>query len=495
MHIKFNLIFCLGIFLWINIYSQTGEQLYIQAEDAQNNYQYTKAIDLYTQARTVFQQEDNQIKAGLCRYRIFHIKRLIVEFPYSKDQMIELLKQEFPDLSDDQRQQWMEMNIEERIQYDSQWFYYEDFIKNIYFRNLDLIQDKNIDDPFYNALEDIIFKPSTSGYPPESWKPYFNPIRFLVEGKLNIKRSELPDSGLLKLWIPLPIQTSSQFDIRIIEIKPTSYVRLPVRTGGDLGLAYLEIPLQNLDSDLSITVKFEFSSYQQQFIIDPGMIGDYNHQSWLYQKYTQAGDNIVITPEIIRTAEQITAGENNPYYQAKSIYQYIIDNVYYSHVPHLRLAALEYPEAVYVHQNQFGDCGAQSIYFCALCRSLGIPARTTGGYQLVPGLEGCHFWAEFYLPNYGWIPVDVTVAESADWTDRISETQRDVFQQYFFGNLDPYRMVIQKDVDIDLNPLPEEEVIFTMAIQYPAAVCNNCEQDIGFLVVDNWEFNFFSIYH
>ncbi|MGC9366278.1 MAG: transglutaminase-like domain-containing protein [bacterium] len=492
---KLNLITALLIHLSVNIFSQAGDQRYNQALDAENNCQYTAAINLYTQARELYQEENNLIKANQCRYNIFHINRLTVEFPYSEDQMLTMLRQEFPQASDYQLHDWMEMNNVERIYFDNQWHYYEDFIKNIYYRNLDLIQAKKVDDPFFDILEDIIFKPLTSGYPAQSWKPYVNPVSFLVEGKLNIARAELPDSGLLKLWIPLPVQTGSQFNVRIIEISPSKYVNLPVRTDGDMGLAYVEIPLEELTDDLLVTVKFSFSSYQQQFIINADRVGNYDQQDWLYRKYTQTGDNIVVSQNIRTTAEQITAGENNPYYQAKKIYQYIIDNIYYSHVPHLRLAALGFPEAEYVHQNHFGDCGAQSIYFCSLCRSIGIPARTTGGYQLVPGVEGCHFWAEFYLPNYGWIPVDVTVAESSDWTDKISESQRDIFQQYFFGNLDPYRMVIQKDVDVVLNPLPDEEVIFTMAIQYPAAVCSTCDQDIGFKVVENWNFSFYPLYH
>ncbi len=158
-------------------------------------------------------------------------------------------------------------------------------------------------------------------------------------------------------------------------------------------------------------------------------------------------------------------------------------------MPHLTLAELKQPESVYVHTHSYGDCGAQSLYFSALCRSIGIPARTSGGWQLVPGLEGPHFWAEIYLPPYGWVPVDTTVAESADWDTGMSLDDNKAFKAYFFSHLDPYRMVIQNDVDIPLTPKPKEAIPYTIALQTPAISCNTSETDLGLLAAERWKFN------
>jgi len=49
------------------------------------------------------------------------------------------------------------------------------------------------------------------------------------------------------------------------------------------------------------------------------------------------------------------------------------------------------PESEYVHTYKRGDCGAQSMYLSALCRSVGIPARTTGGFQIFSGTPAGHF--------------------------------------------------------------------------------------------------------
>jgi Transglutaminase-like enzymes, putative cysteine proteases len=127
------------------------------------------------------------------------------------------------------------------------------------------------------------------------------------------------------------------------------------------------------------------------------------------------------------------------------------------------------------------------MYFAALCRSLGIPARATGGYQIFPPANGgTHFWAEYYLEGYGWVPVDVTAAETADWSFNATADERHQFKAYYFGSLDPYRYIIQKDVDIPLVPDPGDAVLFGLTLQNPATVCTTCEDDPEILLLQNY---------
>ncbi|MPN53633.1 hypothetical protein SDC9_201297 [bioreactor metagenome] len=54
--------------------------------------------------------------------------------------------------------------------------------------------------------------------------------------------------------------------------------------------------------------------------------------------------------------------------------------------------------------------------------------------------------------------MDTTVADTADWTGILSEEKRQHFKKFFFGNLDAYRFVIQKDVDLPVYPEPKERI-------------------------------------
>jgi transglutaminase-like putative cysteine protease len=49
-------------------------------------------------------------------------------------------------------------------------------------------------------------------------------------------------------------------------------------------------------------------------------------------------------------------------------------------------------------------------------------------------------WAEFYLPEYGWLPVDPTIAD-------INGAGR-----AYFGNLDNKRLILHKGFSIVLQP-------------------------------------------
>lgn len=55
--------------------------------------------------------------------------------------------------------------------------------------------------------------------------------------------------------------------------------------------------------------------------------------------------------------------------------------------------------------NGGGDCGNFSSYYISLLRNRNIPSRHV---VAVMGLDNYHVWSEFYLQNYGWIPVDPT---------------------------------------------------------------------------------------
>ncbi len=185
-------------------------------------------------------------------------------------------------------------------------------------------------------------------------------------------------------------------------------------------------------------------------------------------------------------ARAIVANETNPYLQAQKIYWDIITTLPYSHAPHMTLDATGTPESLYVLTTGIGDCGTQSMYFAALCRSIGIPARAVGGYQMIQGFAGTHFWAEYYLEGYGWVPVDVTAAEGGDWSYNATPAELQQYKEYFFGSLDPYRYIIQDDVDIPLTPDSGNAVAPPSGfVQIPKVVCDTCPDNPMMLVIPN----------
>ncbi|MFQ5607953.1 MAG: transglutaminase-like domain-containing protein [Candidatus Zixiibacteriota bacterium] len=109
-------------------------------------------------------------------------------------------------------------------------------------------------------------------------------------------------------------------------------------------------------------------------------------------------------------------------------------------------------DAIYACDVRSGNCTDIHSLFIAMARSSGIPARFVMGFPLPPGdsageIPGYHCWAEFYVDDLGWIPVDISEA--------IKHPEK---KDYFFGRLDPNRVAftIGRDIKVKTSAGNEE---------------------------------------
>lgn len=413
--------------------------------------------------------------------------RVLMEFSLDRTHAESSLAKMYPWIAEDVRNSWLDNSSIEKIVSDGRELFFYDVGINLAFRNLTLYHElkdgKGVD--LFKDLMPPILEASRN-----ATTTYFNPINYTAHGTLTLQRNELPRTGTLSVWVPAPINTASQREVTVGSVSPAALVKTMPSPDSDIGQAYLEIPLEDWHEDVVVEVSYSFTSYQKRFVVDPDNVGEYDRSSAEYQTYTASHDNILITPEIVAEARAVVGDETNPYLQAKLIYDYVVGNITYSYTPHVSLCARGIAESEYVRTHRYGDCGAQSMYYSALMRSLGVPARADGGFQMFGDGTGSHFWAEFLLPNYGWVPVDVTAADGMDWiwlSDATHE-ERAQYKQFFFGNLDPYRYVIQNDVDEPLDPLCGMPMPLAAAFQNPTASCDTSDQDVPVLAMMGWDF-------
>ena len=127
------------------------------------------------------------------------------------------------------------------------------------------------------------------------------------------------------------------------------------------------------------------------------------------QKYLTDNDNLAMDTEIIKQAAISAIGsETNLLRQVYSIRNYVYDKLSYGIKPHI-----DTPDMVL--RRGVGSCGEYLGLLLALCRLNGIACRTVGRYKcpgdplkrnipLQPDFN--HVWMEFYLPGYGWLPME-----------------------------------------------------------------------------------------
>ena len=104
-------------------------------------------------------------------------------------------------------------------------------------------------------------------------------------------------------------------------------------------------------------------------------------------------------------------------------------------------------DVVYACNVGKGNCTDFHSLFISLSRAAGIPARFQIGYPVPVEektgklLKPYHCWAEFFIEDTGWIPVDISEAwKNPDKAD------------YYFGNLDKDRILISTGREIHLLP-------------------------------------------
>ncbi|PNX49535.1 MAG: hypothetical protein BV457_01290 [Thermoplasmata archaeon M9B1D] len=136
----------------------------------------------------------------------------------------------------------------------------------------------------------------------------------------------------------------------------------------------------------------------------------------IFNAYTSDETKYNITnPDIQQAVQDAVGSETNLYWKAKLLHDYVKNNLNYS-------MKGGWDEAPVVLSRGNGSCSEYSFLYIALCRAAGIPARYIGG--TITSCSTCpipsppfndtdfHRWTQIYLPNYGWIPVDVTWDDS-----------------------------------------------------------------------------------
>lgn len=454
-----------------------------QAENEFSAGNFHAAEALFQRAQENYFQEGNTAASLKARDRATVCGMILYPFPYNRSEAEAQVEKAMPDLSVQERTTLIDATKITTLKTDGEVMYSSDTVNNIQFHNLPLMQKRTASmkrTPIYDEMSPLFIRSFTTG-------PGIDPITWEGTEQISIPRSALPETGTYRLWLPLPIEYGPQTNVTVLTTEPARYMKSMTGTAGDIGIVYFEFPLAEMkDPFLNVTVKFRFTRHEQRFRIDPTKVQPYNTSDPEYQKYTKAGANIVVTPAMKKKALEIVGNETNPYLRTQKIYWYIVDTYPYSHAPHSYLDGTRKAESEYMLETGVGDCGTQSMYFAALCRSLGIPARAIGGYQMFEGKPGTHFWAEYYLEGYGWVPNDVTAAEGADWSYDATADERHKYKAYLSENLDPFRYVIQKDVDIPLEPAVTRPFTNDMVFQEPRAECDTCREDPIFAIQEFW---------
>ena len=243
-------------------------------------------------------------------------------------------------------------------------------------------------------------------------------------------------SSNVRIWIPIPKNDPYQ-NVKLLSLKaPTSHQITQDSVFGN-SFIYIESPSSIKNNILEIKSIYKIVRKEQRGGETAEGISDSALSDYLLPRGLE-----VINENIRKISEETIRGKSRPMDKAREIYQYVLKHMSYDKSGE----GWGRGDSLYACDIGKGNCTDFHSLFIVLARASRIPARFQMGIPLPNSREGepsgnYHCWAEFYIEEKGWIPVDISEA----WKNPDKA-------EYFFGNLDENRILLSTGREILLSP-------------------------------------------
>lgn len=190
--------------------------------------------------------------------------------------------------------------------------------------------------------------------------------------------------------------------------------------------------------------------------------------------------------EVKKLSDKITKGKRTVLDKAKAIYDWTCENMYRDPAT----VGCGKGDVCELLKKPGGKCTDISSVYIALARAAGVPSREVFGVRLGKKAQEDittwqHCWVEFFLPGYGWVPVDPADVRKAMLVEKLElkDAKTREYRDYFWGGIDAYRIKLAAGRDLLLNPPQAGAPLNTFG--YPYA-------EVGGKVIDFYEPKSFS---
>jgi len=303
--------------------------------------------------------------------------------------------------------------------------------------------------------------------PPATWQTYEIATVVTVKGA----------TGQTSLWLPLPLNQDTLFQRTLGHSwdgnpKLSSMRRLP---DGDLEVFHSE---WSDGSEAHFQIKTVVTTADRHFDITKRSIAP--ERDDILRRNLQASQLIPNDGLAHQLGTRIVGRIKDPVAQTKAIYDWVVENtIYDAELPGCGNGDIN-------RQLISGKYGGRSAdingLFVAICRAIGIPARCVFGLRVGPsrlfrslGLTGedatraQHVRAEFYVPGFGWIPVDPSDVRRAIAMEGLSDQDSKLqsLRKILFGVWEMNWIAFNVGTDVEL-PGRQTKVPFLLLPQLEA---------------------------
>lgn len=373
------------------------------------------------------------------------------QYSWTRDDVRDYVSKIYPEVTEEQIDEWTENGVLESIQLDGQTMYFRRTAANLF--RVDstckaakaLYEGKVANDSNSgqsgegeefdeNAhLEAIIAEATETG------KAVAQAVPLRIRYQIEVDADLVPDGEIVRCWLPFPREDlRRQRGVKLLATSQEKYRK------ADILAPHYSIYMEKKAVAGEPTIfweEFEVTVCGEHNDLQFVKSAAYDRKSDLYKRYTcEQAPHIVFTDQMRELSAEITKGLRNPADKARAIFQWLNDNIPwagandYSLIPNI-------PE--FVLEKKHGDCGQQTLLFMTLARIAGIPCQWESGLTVEPSGWNMHDWCNVYLEGIGWVPVDPSrgltgLDGKLDW--------------FFFGGTDSYRLIVNNAYGKPLQP-------------------------------------------
>ena len=349
------------------------------------------------------------------------------EFPYTREDALTIIRRDIPDFTDaefdeqvDRRNiRWIYVNGEER--------YFNRFYSSMCKAVPEISSRTQLQVGGMESLSSAAKTANLRDVTIRKMKENGSlSTRIRIRASVQLKEKSFTPGMFVRVHLPVAAACDQQTDIRIEKIWPDTGVVSP-EDAGQRTVCWEETLLKI--HEFVVEYSYLHTAKYKDAYNGTGISGTYDFD------VQEQEPHIVFTPYIKALCAELTQGMTDPLMKARAFYDYITKNMYYTFMPNYMV---QENFAENCGLSQTGDCGILALLFLTLCRCAGIPAQWQSGLAVEPDFIGGHDWVRFYVEPYGWIFVDASYGVSS------TRAENEERRQFYFGNLDPYRMVANR---------------------------------------------------
>lgn len=279
---------------------------------------------------------------------------------------------------------------------------------------------------------DIAAKPGT--------KTFKEKRNYAISYSVDIQVEKAGSPNSLYLWFPRPVNSSSQRNAQILFRTMEPFIE------NYRGTTLFQVKDVQSDTNMGITLSYLVEVYAVETTIRSNSVTLVSPDpSPIKAAYTTANSRLPAdNPRIKELTASLVGREQNPYIRAQRIYEYLLNQggiqwPLPGETPEEALSPEGLLEAL---EKKKADPYTATLLFCTMARSAGIPTIPVSGVLLDRNRTfSRHYWAEFWIDGFGWVPVDVALGAGAVPPSFILRADR---ANYYFGNLDSQRITFSR---------------------------------------------------